>query len=58
MDRIRAELSESPGAPASDSISSPGEHLLPLESPSTAPCSPWKTSAGVRALRLMGLSRL
>ena len=48
LDRIRAELSENPGSPASDSNPSPGEHLLPLDSPTTVPCSSWNTSAGVR----------
>ena len=36
LDRIKAELSENPNAPASDWVSCSGEHLLPLESPSTA----------------------
>ena len=51
MDRVKAELNKSPSPPASDSIPSPGERLLPLASPSTSPFSPWNTSARPVALR-------
>ena len=48
MDRIGAELSESPATSANDTNTGPGEHLLFFDSSSQRAVASLNTSPGVR----------